>query len=93
VPLHGLVRKRRGFEPLGWNVLYEFSDGNLHSALANMQVRHDHVQVPSPCVIAREMGIVRVKLQCMAVFLMLSWSAPFSTGDLSSFYWTTCDSI
>jgi dynein heavy chain len=37
--LHGLLCERRRFGPLGWNVPYEFSDGDLSCALANMQVR------------------------------------------------------
>jgi hypothetical protein len=36
--LHGLLCERRRFGPLGWNVPYEFSDGDLSCALANIQV-------------------------------------------------------
>jgi len=35
--LHGLLCERRRFGPLGWNVPYEFSNGDLSCALANMQ--------------------------------------------------------
>lgn len=38
--LHGLLCERRRFGPLGWNVPYEFSEGDLSCALANIQVRH-----------------------------------------------------
>jgi hypothetical protein len=41
--LHGLLCERRRFGPLGWNAPYEFSNGDLSCALANIQVRHDHV--------------------------------------------------
>ena len=36
--LHGLLCERRRFGPLGWNVPYEFSEGDLSCALANIQV-------------------------------------------------------
>lgn len=37
--LHGLMCERRRFGPPGWNVPYEFSDGDLSCALFNIQVR------------------------------------------------------
>jgi hypothetical protein len=47
--LHGLLCERRRFGPLGWNVPYEFTDGDLSCALSNIQVRlRDPYKVDAP---------------------------------------------
>lgn len=36
---HAVIQDRRKFGPLGWNIRYDFTDGDLSVSLAQMQVR------------------------------------------------------
>ncbi len=40
---HAVLQDRRKFGPLGWNIRYDFTDGDLSVSLAQMQVRSGFV--------------------------------------------------